>query len=442
MRLRRIGNKIKTIFAAGILCLSVTACGAAGDLQNTANGSQSAEAEAMPVGTSSDTLEIWTFYDRNVPGYYYMFLWDDIAEEYGISVEVKNYSSDEMESRLSPALVTGELPDIFLTEGGTYLDDFVEAGVCAPVNRYLKDVELADGYNSPYQGETRYVIPCMLNDYGVAYYDAWLLEKMDLEIPRSWEDLENMVRAVNAYNQSNGTDYAAISFGEKDGNEGNLLLDIISACEDAKEVNTTSEQRPISDETFRVMAEKVERLISLGAFSEDYMETGDEEAVTNFINHKSVMLVNHSSLLSHLTWNMGEDFYTAPFPGTYTERGNYSIVRLNGDAPAGLCINASCSDKDLAGMLCVEYLKRVNEENVRLGCKSMLADTEEKAERLTQRQLELNSLIDSASLVVNAPSSFLTQEQKNELKALSKDLYGERSDLEGFLEAAKSTFRQ
>ena len=28
----------------------------------------------------------------------------------------------------------GELPDVFLTPGGTFLDEFIEAGVCEPVD--------------------------------------------------------------------------------------------------------------------------------------------------------------------------------------------------------------------------------------------------------------------------------------------------------------------
>ena len=99
-------------------------------------------------------LEVWTFYDRNVPGYYYMFLWDDIAKAQGIAVDVKNYASDEMETKLELALVTGELPDVFLTPGGTFLDEFIEAGVCEPVDEYIETLNFTEEYDIPY-GDSR-----------------------------------------------------------------------------------------------------------------------------------------------------------------------------------------------------------------------------------------------------------------------------------------------
>lgn len=411
-------RKILLTMLAAVCCMTVTACAAA-----------EPEPSAPPEETAEESLEIWTFYDRNVPGYYYMFLWDDIAEEYGVTVDVRNYSSDEMENRLSLALVTGELPDIFLSEGGSYLDEFVEAGVCATVDDYLSDADLSEDYAKEYAGGSHYLIPCMLDDYAVVYYNKRLLEEMGLTMPETWEDLEALVRTVNAYNRENSTDYSAISFGGKDGYEGMLLFDLILAGEEWESPGETASgenQLLINQETFDAAADQITRLNAIGAFSENYMETGDEEAVTNFINQKSVMLVNHSAILSHLVWNMGDGFYTGVFPGNRTEDGRYQMVRVSDGAPAGLCINASCSDKALAGQICMAYLKRVDSENVKAGCKRILKDTEGKAERMTERRIEMNSLIDSAAGTVMAPSSLLSQDERNAVKAQVKDLYSGR----------------
>lgn len=424
--------RIKCIFAVltAVLCLGSTACTPSGQ-------SESADAEVQEEAA----LEVWTFYDRNVPGYYYMFLWDDIAKEYDVTIDVKNYSSDEMESRLTPALVTGELPDIFFIEGGTYLDDFVEAGACMEVDPYLEKVSLAPDYLEPSSDGRHYVIPCMLNDYGVVYYDKMLLDQMGLDIPKTWDELEAMISSVKAYNEKNGTEYTPISFGEKDGTQGNLLFDIISVCD---EVNASdmaqNDNVVISPETWQMTTEKILRLNELGAFPENDMELGDEEAVTDFINHRSVMLVNRSALLSHLTYNMKENFYIGMFPGTYNESGKYRMVKLNRGVPPGLCINSSSQDTNLAADICIAYLKRVNEENLKAGYKSMLTDSEVKAERLLERHLEMNSLIDSAAGTVSAPSASLDQDRKNTLKALLKDLYGGRADREDFEEEVQSIF--
>ena len=398
--------------------------------------------EAADADQDAD-LEVWTFYDRNVPGYYYMFLWDDIAKAQGIAVDVKNYASDEMETKLELALVTGELPDVFLTPGGTFLDEFIEAGVCEPVDEYIETLNFTEEYDIPYVDGRYYEIPCMQTDYGVTYYDAMLLEKMDLEIPKTWDDLEELIAAVHAYNEKNGTSYSAISFGDKDGYQGNLLLDMISISEQVNKHPDQIEDPVLIDrETLQSSAQKLVRLNELGAFSEDYMETGDEEAVTNFIQHNSVMLVNHSAILSHLIWNMKEDFYTGLFPGMYNTDGNYRMIRLDGDTRPGLCINASCKDKELAGALCMEYVKRINEENIKTGCRTMLKESDIKAERLLERHIEMNSLLDNAAGTIAAPSAMQNAEIKNVIRSLTKDLYSGQADTQEFLEAMQEAFRE
>ena len=64
------------------------------------------EAEGTP-------LEVWICYDRNVPGAYYVFQWDTLAEKYGYEIEVETYSEQELRDKLKMAVVCNELPDIF-----------------------------------------------------------------------------------------------------------------------------------------------------------------------------------------------------------------------------------------------------------------------------------------------------------------------------------------
>ncbi len=418
----------------GAVAIVAAACGAP-------NKTESEQTEEAADAAVEADLEVWTFYDRNVPGYYYMFLWDDIAKAQGITVDVKNYASDDMETKLELALVTGELPDVFLTPGGTFLDEFIEAGVCTQVDGYVDTLNLTEEYAVPYQDGHYYEIPCMQSDYGVVYYDAYLLSELGISIPETWDELEQMVLAVNEYNEKNGTSYSAISFGNKDGYEGNLLMDMISISDQVNQNPDLAKDPVIVDEeVLQAAADKIVRLNELGAFSENYMETGDEEAVTNFIRHNSVMLVNRSAILSHLIWNMKEDFYTGLFPGMYNADGNYRMIRLDGDTRPGLCINTSCNDKELAATVCVEYVRRVNEENLKTGCRTMLQDTDVKAERLLERHIEMNSLLDNAAGAVTAPSAVQPAEIKNVIRSLTKDLYSGQADTREFMDAMRKAF--
>ena len=415
-------KRIGIILAAVLFCLGIAGC-AAQQAPRAEGSAQTADAERKTRDAETEEtesraeLEVWTFYDRNVPGYYYMFLWDDLAREYGVTLDVRNYPVADMENRLSLALVSGELPDVFFCEGGTSLEPFLQSGVCEATDRYLSGIQLEERFRETYRDGKNYVIPCVVDDYAVVYYDRVMLEKLGLEIPETWEDLESLVKTVREYNKKNKTSYSAISFGGKDGYEGELLLDLLTLQSDREDA-----------------AGKILRLNALGAFSPDYMETGDDEAMTNFINHNSVMLVSHSASLQHLIWNMGDGFVPGVFPGGKKKNGTYSMMRLWDGIPPGLCINSASPDKELAGRICISYLKRINEENVKVGGLSILADETAKAGRVHAQRIAMKYLIEHAAKTEAAPGTTLDPDEKKKLRSLTKGLLSGRLSREEFVE--------
>ena len=415
-------KRIGFLGAVLLLCFSLISC-AAGE-----KDSVSAEGEQK-----GDMLTVWTFFERNTPGHYYLFLWDDLAEKMGISVDVKNYSVAEMEDKLSLALVTGELPDVFLMEDGTYLKDFVKAGACASVNSSLSRLSYREDYMPSQEDGASFVLPCMLHDYGVVYYNTELFKRLDLEIPNSFEELEATVTKVRQYNAQYKTSYSVLSFGGKDGYDGNLLMNMLLAAESNQRPAQDGDEETLEQSEVLAAAEKMASLSSLGAFSEGYMETGDEEAVTNFIRQNSLMLINHSSALSHLVWNMKNGFSVGLFPGSHRADGEYCIVRLNGDTPAGLCVNAEGLHQQEALQLCEEYVRRVDRENVAAGYRNMLTDTEEVSGSRVPQLIEVTELIEGAGKV-DMPDAALEPEERNARIALIKDLYSRKSEPEKFAE--------
>ena len=82
------------------------------------------------------------FFDKNVPGAYYVFLWDTLAEKYGYDINVKSYSTEQLKDKLKVALICNELPDIFLVWGGSYPGYLFDAGACMPVDDYISQAPL------------------------------------------------------------------------------------------------------------------------------------------------------------------------------------------------------------------------------------------------------------------------------------------------------------
>ncbi len=428
MKTENILKKTSLIIMVLALCANLIAC--------TYNENEQVSDEIEADAQVKEQFEVWTFYDRNIPGYYYRFMLDDIAEEYGVTLDVKNYSSDDMDNKLSLALVTGELPDIFMTPGGELVEDFIDNGVCAQLDMYLSDVNLYEDYDYTYTDGKHYVIPCMVKNYGVCYYDTKLMKEIGVDIPKTWEEFYELNDKVKKYNEINNTDYSTISFGEKDGYEGMLLYDMLT-------INAYTEEKGLipdgnvemGKEIHEKSVQKVDDLLKAGVFSDDYMETGDEEAITNFINHRSLMLVNQSAILSHLIWNMGDDFKVGVLPGAYSKDGRYALTSLNSGAMPGLCINSGCEDQQLAGEICVEYLKRVNEQNVKLGYASMLYEEKAKDESFLTRRIEMNRLIENAAGNPVAPMIRVKKDLTRGFNTISKDYYGGLIDKDEFMKA-------
>ena len=334
--------------------------GGCGEPQDSENEEETSSAEI--------SLEVWICYDRNVPGAYYVFEWDNLAEKYGYNIEIQTYSEQEIKDKLKMAVVSNELPDIFYVPGGAYPEYLFEAGACIPVQEYLSETDFKEKYLLPYEDGSNYIISCMADSYGAAYYNTELMAEIGLEIPSNWEELEEMVQKVHQYNEENGTEYAAIELGMKDKWMGELLY-CMTALSQNQEIYRRTETGEASDEELSAMLTEasgaIDRLMKLGAFPGEYMEIGEPEAVRNFINQDAVMMVHQTSLVYHLIQNMGrEGFAAAAFPGCGEEGALYRVMDMNYTYTPGLAVSSGSEYQEEAARLSVEFALNVNRTNV------------------------------------------------------------------------------
>ncbi len=98
------------------------------------------------------------------------------------------------------------------------------------------------------------------------------------------------------------------------------------------------------------------------AFPDSFSEIGEQEAVKNFINHKAVLMVHQSSLVYHLTQNMGvsgfllEDFLE--------EEGDNLLLEINSTYTPGLAISSRSAYAEEAAAICLDFAQRINQTNV------------------------------------------------------------------------------
>ena len=328
-------------------------------------------AEREKLEEEKDVIEVWASFGIHIPGNHYIELWEELSEQYDCEIDIKTYSVEQMKSKLRTALVCNELPDVFFVWGGTYPEFLFEAGACMPVQEVLEasDVTFKESYTIPYKDGNNYIIPCMPEDYGVVYYNQKLMDLMGLTVPTTWEELIQLVKDVNAYNAVHNTKYTPINLGNKNGENGELLYcTIVERLEpDAYEELKTG-KRTFEDEVFVEAAQRVSELEELNAFSYDFMEVGEKEAIDNFTNQEAVIFPSRSSAMYYLMENMEEDsFHMMPFPvcnNMYKETSGTYMIDINHTLTSGFCVNASSPYQEQAAQICLDFAKKVNDCNV------------------------------------------------------------------------------
>ena len=112
----------------------------------------------------------------------------------------------------------------------------------------------------------------------------------------------------------------------------------------------------------------ISQLRNLNAFPEYYLETGETEAVQNFINKEAVLFPHQSTIMYYLMQNMGDDVFTMEsFPSCnekYNDDYSSYIMDINDTLTPGLCISSDCDQPDLCADICLEFAKKVNKINV------------------------------------------------------------------------------
>ncbi len=390
-------------------------------------------------------LEVWAFFDENTPDSYYVDLWQELGEEQGCSIEIKTYSTQQIKDKLKISLACGELPDMFVVWGGNYPDFLFDAGACLPVEDYLEqaDFQFLDPYVQPYTDGHNYIIPCLVEAYAVTYYNRSLMDTIGLTVPDTWDELVELVEKVNQYNTEHGTDYAAIELGDKDDWLGELLYTmIVNRIDPYAWDKLASGALYFSDEVFSEAADKLLELKSMGAFPDNFLETGEVEAVQNFVNGKAVLFPHQSTIVYYLLKEMGEDAFTMKqFPccsETYDEDYASYMMDINHTLTPGLCINADTEYKDEAAALCLAFTEKVNELNVtEYDYLDIVKDsglTPSSDSPIPVKQL--HQMIDQARKFTPLWYAVLDQEDGDNWRNLTKKLLGGAVDRETFLREA------
>lgn len=431
--------KIKwTVFLQAAVCAAALVCGCSALPQDDAQKEEVQEEEKTE-------LSVWAFFDENTPGTYYVDLWEELAAEYGYEIDLNTYTTEQIQDKLNVALVGNELPDVFAVWGGNYPNFLFDANACVAVEDYLQEADFTfkESYVQPYSDGHNYIIPCLVEAYGVMYCNNDLMEEIGLTVPSTWEELVRLVEQVNVYNEENGTSYAAMELGDKDSWLGELLyMTIVNRIDPYAQDKLADGSIDFSDAVFAEATDKLMQLEEIGAFPEKFLETGEVEAVRNFAQGEAVLFPHQSTIVYHLIDEMGEDAVSmAQFPSCNAEYDNtYTryMVDINHTLTPGLCISANSRHPDEAAALCLEFARRVNERNVtEYNYVDLIEDSQlVPAENSPKAVEQFHAMLDEAEKFTPLWYAVLDKEDGDNWRNLTRKLLGHAITRDEFLESA------
>lgn len=186
------------ICLASVMLFS-TSCGVS---QSSSGNSGSSSSKATSASGEAKVITLWTN-NKSKP---IVATYDKAVKEFqaktNVKVNVTYIENDPYKTKLKTAMGSGEAPDIFHSWGGGWLQQFVNAGQVLEVTDQIADFksqipESAWGLDS-FDGKV-YGVPNSLAGTAL-FYNKVMFQKYGLTAPKTWSDLENIVKVLKSHN--------------------------------------------------------------------------------------------------------------------------------------------------------------------------------------------------------------------------------------------------
>ncbi|SDE64742.1 raffinose/stachyose/melibiose transport system substrate-binding protein [Paenibacillus sp. UNCCL117] len=261
---------------ASTLAVGLTACGTGG---SGGGESPAPAAGTTPAagGTQEKKAETITITFQNIypdptdpkNGMLKKIVADYQAKNPNIKIELDSLNTDQQKLKLKTQAASKEVPDITIVNPAAQMKPFVDAGLFAPLNDMVAQNGLKDTFQSGILdwytfNNNIYALPDG-NNIGVVYYNKELFQQAGVEVPKTFEEMVEVVKKLKA----KGIQPMAI--GEKDSWTGsflfmNVLLRTNGGPGFLKDV--ADGKKTFLDPAFTEAVDSFQNLIQAGAFQE------------------------------------------------------------------------------------------------------------------------------------------------------------------------------
>lgn len=279
------------------------------------------------------------------------------AQDNGITIEPIFISTEkDYLDRLSTDLASGDAPDIFYQYGGTNCLEYVKSDIVLNLTPYLDyDKEWKDGIVKAnwdpvtfdkfgYEGV--YGVPFSAYEIFL-YYNEEYLDACGLEVPESWEDLENCCEVL----QANG--YQPFLFGEGANYKYGHFLSTLAAKAYGPEFQDALAAREYTYESPEILdlMQRIKNLQDKGYFGENILSVDAAAERTYFGAGDAAFMMDLSrggAVLADTECFKKQTIHVAKFPYINEE---YATINMGGASSSYFVCTMGKSDEQVKASL-------------------------------------------------------------------------------------------
>ena len=278
---KNLFKKVLALTLASTMALSKAGCGSKGGSSDAKNDDGTITLNVWHQW-SNDTNELKSKYEEAVKAYE--------KENAGVKIKTETLDTEAYKTKIN-AEFAGDAKgiDVFYWWGAGTAKKLVDAGKVMALDDYVTDdvkSKILEGSTSAFEFDGKlYSVP-MFSWYMTLFCNKTMFDKAGATLPTTYDEL---VDAVKKLKKLDGV--TPMAAGAKDGWNAAFVYQALALREvGATGVNEMlSGKKEFGDEGFKKAAQKVSDLYEMGAFGDNPLEQGNDDANAAFENGKAAM---------------------------------------------------------------------------------------------------------------------------------------------------------
>lgn len=364
-------------------------------------GTESGGAAEGVISEEEATLKMYAQYaddDTKIP---FDYAKEQLEKAYpNVTLELDIEAQDDGQ-KLQTYAATGILPDIFRVELAQ-IEAFRKSGNIMPLNDISDRIGFTDKvYDSCknilyHEDGNIYAFPYAGNEVVMWYYNKEVFEKLNLEVPKTYEDLKNVISVCKE------NDIIPMTIFAKEKWITTALFDAIATRYDVGGIDKLDKQQGnITDDAYVKAANTMHELVEAGLLPDGVTSLNYDQAASTFYEGQAAMFMNGQWEIEMATDAMGDKVDWMYYPAE--DEAAYEACKTawsGGGAPSGFAVNPKSEHAELAAEVAAFMSEKYCEAKYRYRSNPLIAlkvDVEPEKELTPMMQKLADVLPDTTS---------------------------------------------